>query len=52
MDDSERGERKKVGWDFVVIIKLMSVCMHVLQYVSGWLLERNKEQWGNRDKVY
>ena len=24
----------------------------LLQYISGWLFERNREQWGNRDKVY
>ena len=24
----------------------------ILQYISGWLFERNREQWGNRDKVY
>ena len=33
-------------WDIAALYWL------VIQYISGWLFERNREQWGNRDKVY
>ena len=28
--------------------QLVTGCV-ILQYISGWLFEKNREQWGNRD---
>ena len=44
-------------WTRSAIVLLAAACSpsrvkQSLQYISGWLFERNREQWGNRDKVY